>query len=1166
MVEENQIRVYAEKLFEKDKRGFAASVWLAGDAQVPGIPHGTLPTTEQAAESLKKIFEQLSMEDGGKLREDPFGCEWELEPDTRRELASIFWEYTWSLLWNPPASKARGPVDDQLRKIFYPATTTNVPRSLTCKERATRFLSLCYSLSKDELIDRAVHYALQAFPIEGEEELAVWLGERAFHGLSERCFTAPGPTPAYALAGRHLQELPAASGLTDVLAMPETRAVAKGLLRTGDLYTPEARAVATGFPKRGDVYTAGLNLRKFVHGQLRKWIREQPGRFLLGKESRLRLVKQVEELAETLNTANPTGFAASLWLAEEIRRVGQKRRNRSTTEAMRKSLPARISSDCTKWCKEEGEGESIFLEHERRNLAEKLWDFSWRAIHEKGAQRQLSDLEASLRLLLGGSNSRDPESLVKSDGSYDSEVLVKSVATKCQALAFRLTEKEVVARAAKYWADSPEALELFLLLSQETRPDPLRDSFLNSLSAGAFYGLAAAALRLSGAIRRLAYALDTVDEGVGLSRDKEGAIQPLDFDQAMVGIAITFDRPSSRIEIASKVRDGDLIGAFGYLHECLRRELIERNKFVSAARRRQDEGDVEGESISSDPSPYIPAMWADLRDPKKRSKISITDKMIFLARRNTLEESSSPLEFDALKNARKKRKQDETSEFLADWRRTVGAGDVLPATATEHDRVWKGTKEAECIQVAWLVGDVTKELVDDCCQETVIFAGNVSPDALPNPDLWNRTDRERMDLLNQISTWAQREKTTKCAVDSDSEQLFPNLHRWHQLMNNVSSSGSRVQRALNKSHQRHVDHPEIEVRVRAPNAGRECQQFRATAVHMLKASSRKPERLGTRGAKIPQPNPLSTHWRVCFRCRLTYAAIAPLLATQSREGVIPGSIFVHIETQADRGDIEGAGRQLSGVANHIGEGSPDAALDRAMRESVLLREKQMRALFGSRKTDNDDLDFGERTAQLRRELAAIDVLWKAKHQDTETAGIRGGILKRLWLLQRVGEYDEKAIDLLKEALETYRVGWRYSGERDPYTGVNIAALCLFLGKETKNVELQQESRRLAGALRAEAVKLETNARAAEDGEASQLDYWDRAAIAELTLLAGGMEKVALDLYKKLFESLPDLKGAWAVAARQANLILEYLGNPSRLELVPSGRDDAGRWVANIPDR
>jgi hypothetical protein len=168
-----------------------------------------------------------------------------------------------------------------------------------------------------------------------------------------------------------------------------------------------------------------------------------------------------------------------------------------------------------------------------------------------------------------------------------------------------------------------------------------------------------------------------------------------------------------------------------------------------------------------------------------------------------------------------------------------------------------------------------------------------------------------------------------------------------------------------------------------------------------------------------------------------------------------------------------------------------------------LRARQLRALALSKsREDQQALDLLEPLIAASGEV------------DAETAGILGGVYKRMWLISN-------APVRLAQSLASYEVGYTRTGE--PYMGVNVATLALLSGD-------RPEAKRVASEVLA---KLSSRDKAT-------LQHWDLATIGESYAVLGNQEQ-ALKWYRQAAVKAATCPQDIAVMRRQARLIFNHHG-------------------------
>lgn len=170
-----------------------------------------------------------------------------------------------------------------------------------------------------------------------------------------------------------------------------------------------------------------------------------------------------------------------------------------------------------------------------------------------------------------------------------------------------------------------------------------------------------------------------------------------------------------------------------------------------------------------------------------------------------------------------------------------------------------------------------------------------------------------------------------------------------------------------------------------------------------------------------------------------------------------------------------------------------------------------------------------RTDDLAGALGILEPLFRKHPGDTEAAGILAGVCKRLWLRNREA-------GLLKRSHETYLTGWKASRETSAYLGANAAATALWMGRSEFAQSLAQ------GVLDLVTSRMERLRKKIADPEMS-MGFWNAATLAELRLLSGQAE-AAKSAYERLFARHAEKRGSIKVARRQAELILESMGEKS----------------------
>jgi tetratricopeptide (TPR) repeat protein len=168
-----------------------------------------------------------------------------------------------------------------------------------------------------------------------------------------------------------------------------------------------------------------------------------------------------------------------------------------------------------------------------------------------------------------------------------------------------------------------------------------------------------------------------------------------------------------------------------------------------------------------------------------------------------------------------------------------------------------------------------------------------------------------------------------------------------------------------------------------------------------------------------------------------------------------------------------------------------------------LRSRQLRALALSKMGDDQQaLDLLEPLISLSGEV------------DAETAGILGGVYKRMWLASN-GPLK------LAQSLAAYQVGYTRTG--DVYVGINVATLALLSGDRLKAERIAKEVLAKLGAL-----------------EGSKLHYWDRATLGEAYAVLGKRDQ-SLSWYRQAAVGAATSPQDIAVMRRQARLVFNHHG-------------------------
>lgn len=168
-----------------------------------------------------------------------------------------------------------------------------------------------------------------------------------------------------------------------------------------------------------------------------------------------------------------------------------------------------------------------------------------------------------------------------------------------------------------------------------------------------------------------------------------------------------------------------------------------------------------------------------------------------------------------------------------------------------------------------------------------------------------------------------------------------------------------------------------------------------------------------------------------------------------------------------------------------------------------------------------------RIGQLNKAEQMLRPLHKKFPHDDETIGILAGIYKKMW---QQGD-DSKLTTWGK----LYKKGWLQSKERNTYLGINAAAYALWIGEQENsekiaaNIVHQYQVRQK---VLTETLKIATN----------NMDYWDRATLAEALLLSSEVEQ-AESHYRELFTATNYADQPHDIAAKQLALHLSHLKAP-----------------------
>jgi tetratricopeptide (TPR) repeat protein len=228
----------------------------------------------------------------------------------------------------------------------------------------------------------------------------------------------------------------------------------------------------------------------------------------------------------------------------------------------------------------------------------------------------------------------------------------------------------------------------------------------------------------------------------------------------------------------------------------------------------------------------------------------------------------------------------------------------------------------------------------------------------------------------------------------------------------------------------------------------------------------------------------------------------------------------------------GATREKAAIAQLQSAGagtSPEDAL-RAAEALIALGEPRaaLRSLDaaapGVRTTQLTALALA-RTGKLSESTQLLEELYRRGQLDAETAGLLGGRYKQAGLAH--GDRAE-----LLQALAIYRAA--YQRTRDPYPGINVAAVALYLDDDKHRAEAQAVAREVAA---------EVEARMQRHPE--DVDHWRLATLAEALLIQGRLDE-AKSAYERAVGAAPRRPQDIAVMRRQARSNLQHLGKNAHL--------------------
>jgi tetratricopeptide (TPR) repeat protein len=191
-----------------------------------------------------------------------------------------------------------------------------------------------------------------------------------------------------------------------------------------------------------------------------------------------------------------------------------------------------------------------------------------------------------------------------------------------------------------------------------------------------------------------------------------------------------------------------------------------------------------------------------------------------------------------------------------------------------------------------------------------------------------------------------------------------------------------------------------------------------------------------------------------------------------------------------------------------------------------LRLLQLRALWHSRKS------------QTEAALELLEPLIERSPVDPETSGITGGVYKRIWKRTKNRRH-------LKTALTYYDKGWRAMKMADPYSGINVAAIHLWLGAPELSRAVAHRVRDIVRSWLVAPSKPKPTDLA---GELDSLHRWDLASLAEAELLTENHEEAkriyAVALKRYAGDRKPNAQQDYLrIVSEQAGRHLDILGDP-----------------------
>jgi tetratricopeptide (TPR) repeat protein len=252
------------------------------------------------------------------------------------------------------------------------------------------------------------------------------------------------------------------------------------------------------------------------------------------------------------------------------------------------------------------------------------------------------------------------------------------------------------------------------------------------------------------------------------------------------------------------------------------------------------------------------------------------------------------------------------------------------------------------------------------------------------------------------------------------------------------------------------------------------------------------------------PEPLVALWQTVERWAVDPKAPLPEAALDE-EGLFHATSALPAlvaEVLINRDNLPGAERLLDRALKHFG-----------IHEAVRL--SQLKCLVLSRRGDLDEAR--ERLERLRRQFPS----------EEETAGILGGVFKRLW------QRDGRRHDLVR-CHRAYQSGWEQSKFGNAYLGINVASTALWLGQTD---EARQSAETVRQLLRDRASDYRAHTREKDFA----YSFWDEMTLAEAELVAGDLSAARI-AYRHAFERHSGAQqGNVPVCRKQLGELLQALG-------------------------